>query len=238
MKKALVSIFIFFCLLIGAALFLYFGEVEFNHPSKAKYPVRGIDISHHQGTIDWRKVNSEAFRFVYIKATEGETFKDHQFKTSWNNAKARGLDVGAYHYFTFRRSGRLQAQNFISEVPPEKGMLPPVIDLEFTGNDRRVKTREELCLELDTLESILYAYYGVPPIFYVSKEAYDFFLSGRYKRNLIWIRNVYYKPALSDGRKWMFWQYSSRGKVAGFTSPVDMNVFNGTLQEYEALKKK
>lgn len=238
MKKTLVILSIFFILLIGAGLFLYFGEVELNHPSKSRYPVRGIDISHHQGTIEWHKVKPEDVRFVYIKATEGEDFKDPQFKESWDSAKARGLDVGAYHYFTFRKGGRIQAQNFISEVPAEKGMLPPVIDLEFTGNDRRVKTKDELRLELDTLEALLYAYYGVPPIFYVSKEAFDFFLSGRDKRDLIWIRNVYYKPALSDGRKWTLWQYSSRGNVAGFASPVDMNVFNGTLKEYEALKKK
>ena len=74
-------------------------------------------------------------------------------------------------------------------------MLPPVIDLEFTGMTAGLKRERKLRFELDTLEAILYAY-GVPPIFYVSKEALRLFLSGSYKRNLIWIRNVYYKPVL------------------------------------------
>src|SRR5438128_688135 len=84
-------------------------------PDPMKYPVWGIDVSHYQGRIDWKTVASaEHIRFAYIKATEGASSVDKQFSGNWRKARAAGLQVGAYHYFSFCSPGQKQAEHFLS----------------------------------------------------------------------------------------------------------------------------
>tara|TARA_Y100001933_G_scaffold248756_1_gene283035 strand:+ start:378 stop:620 length:243 start_codon:yes stop_codon:yes gene_type:complete len=59
----------------------------------------GIDVSHHQGAIDWAKVKAAGVHYCFMKATEGSTFKDKRFDFNWNQAKAHGIIRGAYHFF-------------------------------------------------------------------------------------------------------------------------------------------
>src|ERR1700749_3727981 len=68
-------------------------------PESIAYPVRGIDISHHQGAIDWRRIAEQNIRFAWLKASEGAGWADPTFADHLSNAHAAGLAVGAYHYF-------------------------------------------------------------------------------------------------------------------------------------------
>src|SRR5262245_52983882 len=70
---------------------------------------RGIDVSAHQGEIDWSLVAKDDVAFAHIKATEADDFKDQRFIENWNNAKKTGIAVGAYHYFSLAYSGEVQA---------------------------------------------------------------------------------------------------------------------------------
>src|SRR5262245_5178777 len=63
--------------------------------------VVGVDLSHHQGRIDWGKVRASKAAFAFIKATEGATFTDPAFATNWSGARDAGVLRGAYHFFTF-----------------------------------------------------------------------------------------------------------------------------------------
>src|SRR3990172_4519727 len=94
------------------------------------YPVVGIDVSNHQGVIDWPKVRASGIAFAYIKATEGGDFRDKSFERNWQDSAKAGMPRGAYHFFTACKSGAEQAGNFIAAVPRESGSLPPVIDVE------------------------------------------------------------------------------------------------------------
>ncbi len=60
----------------------------------------GIDVSGHQGLIDWRAVAADDIDFAYIKASEGGDFVDDMFARNWREAAAAGVDRGAYHFFT------------------------------------------------------------------------------------------------------------------------------------------
>src|SRR3546814_10025509 len=60
----------------------------------------GIDVSHHQGAIDWERVAADGVEFAYLKATEGGGFSDPRFVSNARGAKAAGIKVGAYHYYT------------------------------------------------------------------------------------------------------------------------------------------
>ena len=88
-------------------------------PDPARFPVHGVDVSHHQGPIDWRAVAGDGVAFAYVKASQGSRNQDPLFAANWQGARAAGLAVGAYHYFTFCRSGSAQAANFLAAVPHE-----------------------------------------------------------------------------------------------------------------------
>lgn len=125
--------------------------------------MRGVDVSHHQGNIDWKIIAQQGIHFAYLKATEGGDFKDTKFQKNWQEAKKTGLRVGAYHFFTAKTDGNLQAENFIHSVPLDNDMLPPVIDVENEVVDDLIeqqKIRDRLAVLLKRVED----YYGVKPI--------------------------------------------------------------------------
>lgn len=213
------------------------GVIILNGLSAQKYSVKGVDISHYQGDIDWDKLSAEDISFVFIKATEGSSFVDKNFICNFESAQKTSLVVGAYHFFSYDSDGETQAQNFINTVKPYAGMLPPVIDLEFYGDkEKNPPERTEVEKQLKTLLSLLEETYGQKPIIYATEKSYKLYLSGDYKDYDIWIRNVFSKPKLSDSRDWTFWQYTDREKLSGYNGKekyIDMNVFCGSVDEFD-----
>ena len=210
----------------------FYGYWRFNYPDKKKYPIHGIDISHHQGIIEWEKIKGQKIDFVYIKATEGADFKDPAFLSNWKEASRIGLPKGAYHFFTFCKPGIEQANNFISTVPVEPNTLPPVIDFEFTGNCKARPRKEDILKELFIFIKEIEEKYNTSPMFYVTYKSYDYYLKGEINSYKIWIRDIFRHPRFSNEERWFFWQYADRGRVDGIKGPVDLNVFNGNLQEF------
>jgi lysozyme len=215
------------------------GVVWPNRMLAAGYDVRGVDVSHYQGEIDWDVLAAQDLDFAWIKATEGATHTDPLFAASWAAARKTDLLVGAYHFMSFESTGADQAAHLAAEVPATPGTLPPVIDLEFYGafHDDR-PTPYEVHTILDPLVAGIVEHYGVPPIVYATSDAYDLYLAGRYPDLPIWIRSVAWAPRLSDGRDWTIWQYSNRGRLPGYDGVepyIDVNVFAGTRAELEAL---
>lgn len=212
------------------------GIVLLNNPSKQTYPVRGVDVSHYQGEIDWEILSSQNVDFAFIKATEGSTFTDGCFPYNFSRARACDIAVGAYHFFSFDSPGESQADHFIRTVIPFAGMLPPVIDLEFYGaHAGNPPDSTAVRAELDAMLSALEAHYGLKPILYATEESYECYLVGAYEEYDIWIRNVIAKPHLSDNRAWTFWQYTNRGRLDGYDGEeqfIDINVFCGTDEEF------
>jgi lysozyme len=229
--KLLYGFFILFCLSVAIVLFDITGYIWHNAPLAAFYSVKGLDVSHHQGKIDWKKVaETKKYQFVYIKATEGHDYFDDDFLTNWNGAKEQGLRVGAYHFFSKRSSGKEQAEYFISYVPKDESALPPVIDIEIDTNLDPDQTRKEITDFVTTLEN----HYGKKPIMYVMYETYNPYIKGHFAEYHIWIRDVLKYPSLD--RKWLMWQYNNRGRVSGIDAYVDINVFNGTPDELQGLQ--
>ena len=156
MRRYLFGLLVFLvlgCAILGVGYFMSFS------PDRDAYPVRGIDVSNHQGPIDWRRVAADDVSFAIIKATEGGDWVDKSFARNFAAAKEAGLAIGAYHFFTFCRPGADQARNFIATVPRDRLMLPPVIDVEFHGNCPRRPTPEELRVELTAFLGPVEAYF-------------------------------------------------------------------------------
>ena len=75
-----------------------------------RYPIAGIDVSKHNGDIDFNQVRDDDYQFVYIKASEGMTYKDDAFDRNYRAARKAGLKVGAYHFFRKNRTGQQFAE--------------------------------------------------------------------------------------------------------------------------------
>jgi len=217
-------------------LLFYTGIIRFNYPSLKSYPVRGIDISHHQRAIDWPKVAGQGIQFAYIKATEGGNHRDRRYTENWREAQKAGIVVGAYHFFTFCRSGREQALNFIRTVPKQNGVLPPAVDLEFGGNCQ-MAPGFDLRKELHDYRRAILSAYARDPIFYVTPGLYRSGLVDAIITNQLWFRNIYGKPQVNPADRWIFWQYANRGRIPGINTYVDLNVFNGNTANFEDLVK-
>ncbi len=240
-KRVWIPATILLCLLVGGiGIFLLDqGMIHFNYPSRERFPVQGVDVSSHQGNIDWEALKGQDVQFAYLKATEGSSFQDKQFEANWENAQKAGVLTGANHFFSFDSEGKTQAENFIAAVPKTAGTLPPVVDIEFYGdNEKNRPSREETAAILDVLLDELEAHYGVKPVLYATMKSYRAYLESGYEEYPIWIRDVFSCPNLPDGREWAFWQYSARHRLKGYDGRepfIDRNVFNGTLEDLKQI---
>jgi lysozyme len=206
------------------------------HPSREEFPVRGLDVSRHQGAIDWTALAAGEADFVYIKATEGGDWVDPQFARNWRDAQSAGVPRGAYHFFTLCRSGVEQAAHFIATVPREEDMLPPAVDLEYGGNcgegPRRLDAGRELAAFLDLVEP----HYGRAAVLYATAEFYKEHLIGDERDNPLWLRSLIIEPRYNE-RAWTIWQYSAFGRSPGVRGPVDWNAFTGTPSDFDAWRR-
>lgn len=239
-KRIRILIFIGLLGLAAAVLLcmLHYGMVSLNHPSKRQYPIQGVDVSSYQGDIDWEVLSRQGIDFAFIKATEGSGFQDARFAYNWENAGNYGLEIGAYHFFSFDSAGETQADNFINTVPKKEGALPPVVDVEFYGDKaknppRRDRVEPQLQALLDRLE----AQYGKKPILYCTSNSYERYIQGSYSDNPVWIRDIFATPHLPDRRTWTFWQFTGHKRLKGYNGKekcIDMNVFYGSKSDWES----
>lgn len=202
------------------------------------YSVYGIDISHHQGKINWEKFKEEnpkelPVKFIYMKACEGSDHKDTRFDTNWEQAKENNFTRGAYHYFSPYSTGLAQAEMFIKTVKLENGDLPPMIDVEEKP-ENKTTFMQELKIFITKIEE----HYGMKPIIYSSKKYKKRYLDDKFfDRYPTWIAH-YYVDSLEVDQNWTFWQCSDRGRLPGISKNVDINIFNGTDETIESFKKK
>lgn len=220
--------------LIGYLLVAY-GVIRMNYPSKIIYPVQGIDISHHQGDIDWEAVSNDGWDFVIMKSTEGGDWEDSKFVKYYAEAEKSGMIVGVYHYYSFCTDPISQAEHFIEVAGDLSGKLPPAVDLEFDNNCNKAISVAKFQEGFKSFVSEIREEYGVYPIVYCNEEFYKKYLnSPAFSECLFWVRNVVSQPNL-NGLGWTFWQYTAKGTVSGIKGPVDLNAFSGRRYEFEEL---
>ncbi|MCD8167219.1 MAG: glycoside hydrolase family 25 protein [Bacteroides sp.] len=200
------------------------------------FAIHGIDISHYQGSVNWsvlalNQQNRYPLRFVFMKATEGGDLADHTFQDNFAAAREHGFIRGAYHFYNSRTDAVKQADFFTNTVKLEKGDLPPVLDIEITGKKEKNELVSSLKIWLERVES----YYNVKPILYTSYKFRQRFLDDPFfDKYPYWIAHYYVDSVRYEG-EWHFWQHTDVGRVPGIKEEVDLNVFNGTLEELYGL---
>lgn len=193
--------------------------------SSANLIYDGIDVSSYQKDIDWSATAKDKnIKFVYVKATEGATYRSRHYQYNIENARQYGIHVGAYHFFRPNVPVEKQFRNFTTVVKKEDQDLIPLIDVEVRGNNLTVKALVDSVLAFaDKLED----YYGCKPMIYTGHAFYNSYLSGKISGYPLFIaRYSKVEPRLTGGANWVLWQFSEKGVIAGIDHAVDLCRFN------------
>lgn len=249
MQVGVQALLIRLALVLGAGLLCYLVYIYLVAPYTSRwqalygtevypegYSIRGIDISHHQGTIDWQKlsratIGDEPVGFAFIKATEGGDHLDENFNDNFYQAREYGIIRGAYHYYKPGVSPVKQADYFLKQAHLEEGDLPPVLDIEERGDLTVEELRRDALKWLRRVEK----HYGVPPIIYTNYKFKVEYLNTRdFERYPYWIAHYYVKTLTYKG-PWKFWQHTDCGRLDGIREKVDLNIYNGSMYDLKRL---
>lgn len=228
-----------FCLLVALLCFAA--------PASAAAYVRGIDVSHWKGRIDWPRVALGGYRFAFAEASNGFA-ADWTYTRNRASAKRSGLRFGAFH---FARPGGstpqavvadavAEAAFFVSVAGPQTGELAPVLDLERTGGLTPASLRAWTAAWLDEVERRI----GARPTIYASpafwrramRDASVFAATGSQLWVAHWHVSAPRVPAANwDASGWTFWQWTNCSFVPGIRGCVDGDRFRGSSLAAAAL---
>lgn len=180
--------------------------------------IKGIDVSHYQGNVDYNKVKSDGVKFVFIKATQNANVVDSMFKTNATNALKAGFEVGvgAYHFanFTSKSDALAEAKFFVETVKPFKFTLPLVLDLESNPNKLSFNDLGDCA---DTFINYVEKAVNCEVMLYTGDSFSSTF---RLPKRKLWIAKY---SDTQPSSNWSIWQNSEKGKVDGIAGNVDLN---------------
>jgi lysozyme len=174
-------------------------------PERAVYPVQGVEISTADGTVDWRAVKAIGADFAYIDASASAFARDPAFSRNLEEARAAKLQIGAVHRYDPCQPAERQAANFVSVVPRDAAMLPPVVELDDLAENCPVKVGDaKVESELMTFVNEVETHTGKAVMLKLSasfEKRYHIALS--IDRNL-WLTRDRFQPEYA-GRPWTLW---------------------------------
>jgi lysozyme len=206
-------------------------------PTASPAYLEGIDVSYHQGPIDWAQVAASGKRYVFVRATAGTLTADSAYWTNRAGAGVAGLTVGSYHFAnpdTAPNDATNEASWFLRNSTIVSGDLIPVLDLEVSNG----LDPASLTAWAQTWLAQVSATTGVRPIIYTNPDFWsssmantDWFARNGY--SVLWIAHwsatTPTVPAGNwGGSGWTFWQDSGTGVVPGISGQVDLDRFNGS----------
>ena len=185
----------------------------------------GIDVSAWQNNIDFEKVKNQGVKIVYIKASEGTTYKDPYFEENYQKAKQNGLYVGSYHYVRARteKEAKLEAEFFASNLSGKEIDCKPAMDFETFGNLNREQINNIAIIFLETLKKLT----GQDVIVYSNTYTARNIFNEQVAKYPLWIAQ-YGVSVPSPNGKWNTWegfQYTSEGTIIGIKGYVDKDKF-------------
>lgn len=193
--------------------------------------LQGVDVSHHQGAIDWARVRTTDTRFAFIRVADG-TFLDRRFQENWDGAASAGITRGAYQFFEPGQDPIVQADLFLRTMGPlEDGDLSPVLDVEPppNGSDASLSAATLAGRVRQWIDRVRTAT-GRTPIIYTTDAYWTSKLGGADPQgSALWVANFGATCPRTPNAwtRWSFFQYTETGRVAGITGAVDRDFFNG-----------
>lgn len=185
----------------------------------------GIDVSHHQGKIDWKEVAKDKnIKFVYIKASQGTSIKDKRYEENIKAARRQGIRCGSYHYLSSATSIRAQFRHFQKVIRGHRQDLIPMIDVEREGV--RKWSREQVQDSVALFAKLIQKKYGKKPLIYSQVHFYNTHLSPRFNKYFLFLgRYSSVRPSIKGVGWHNIWQFSDRGKIRGIRGYVDLGRF-------------
>ncbi|MEX1334733.1 MAG: glycoside hydrolase family 25 protein [Candidatus Limnocylindrales bacterium] len=204
--------------------------------------VKGLDVSHWNGTPNFSKLRNAGMRFVFSKASQGTSFVDSTFKRNTSAARSAGMLAGAYHFFDYTKGGKAQAQHFLKTVRNTSGLsalLPLVVDVETLGSlgtPNKALARQRLHGLIDEL----YAQTGRYPMIYTSRFMWEKVVGsptsfGNYKLWVAcWKCDTIHLP--TGWNTWQFWQVGQF--KFPFGAKLDGNLWRSTYNGLQQQKQR
>lgn len=188
---------------------------------------KGIDVSNHQGNINWSQVKSSGVQVAYIKATEANYYKDPYLKANYQGARSNGIKVGLYHFFRGNKNAREQAEYFINYLK-EVGIIDYdcklCLDIETTeGQDRTTLTT----MAIEFLERVK-ELTGKEVMIYTGPSFSNDNLDNRLSKYPCWVAHYGVSKPMSTniwGNNYVGHQYSSKGQINGINGNCDVDNF-------------
>ena len=199
--------------------------------------IKGIDVSHHNTAIDWKTVAATGISFAFAKATEGTSFHDPQFNANYAAIKSNGMIRGSYHFFHPDTDAAAQAQNFLKFVQAlGPGDLPPALDIEVNDESNSNVIIKGVQVWLDAVSAAL----RCKPIIYTSASFWNGNLGGtnQFADHPLWVAHYTTnpQPKVPMGfTGYTIWQFTEQGQIDGIGGKVDLNRFNGPLDDLRTL---
>lgn len=180
-------------------------ELHHWQPERAAYPVQGVEIGSQDGEVHWRSIKAIGADFAYIDASASAFARDPAFSRNLEQARAAKLQVGAVHRYDPCQPADKQAANFVTVVPRDTALLPPVVELDMLADDCPVKvTDAAIESELTTFLNQVETHTGKPALLKVTEGFEDRYgIAARIDRNLWLVRNRF-QPDYG-GRPWTLW---------------------------------
>lgn len=196
----------------------------------------GIDVSYYQGNIDWNAVAASGVKFAIVRVSHSLQFFDPEFQDNLDGARAAGIHTGVYQFFEPDEDPIAQADLLLDALGPlMPGDLPPMIDVESTGGLGPNAVANAVKAWVDHVEAAV----GVKPIIY---SGYYFWNDnvgssefGEHPLMLPWYGVDCPGNVPTGWDMWTIHQYCDCGDVGGISGAVDVDRFNGSLAELEAL---
>lgn len=183
---------------------------------------KGIDISMHNGTVNFSAVKSSGCNIVIIKATEGVDYVDPCLNQHYNGAKAQGLNIGFYHFMSEKTSPTQQAVDFWNAIRGKQFNIIPTLDIETNNQGRSAKQISDRCIEfLNKFKSLS----GYDCMIYTGGYFGRDNLDSRVKKYKGWIAHYGVNTPMQTGFEVIGHQYTEDGRINGVTTRVDMNNF-------------
>lgn len=212
----------------------------------------GVDVSKFQNPdkIDWSRFAAQGVNFAFVRAAYGVTL-DTTFQKHVRRAHAAGLKVGAYHFVRHISglSGKAQADAFLDALQPVADllhqMLSPALDLEDNAKNGDIPSntaagrkgfRTVAAEWLEHVEEEL----SRTAIIYTGSYFFDdvFGTDSGYGARPLWIAHYTAKPAPRLPAAWKrhaLWQFTETGELDGYDGPLDLNRFEGTVEDLKRL---
>ncbi|WP_103110498.1 GH25 family lysozyme [Brevibacillus reuszeri] len=199
-------------------------------PRNSAVNIKMIDVSHHQKTIDWKKVVADGVRGVFIKATEGVGYTDPLFRTNVQGALAAGVKVGFYHYCRPEtgNTAEKEAESFLAAVAGLQATLPHVLDAEGDAAKIGATKLTDWCHSwLETVEKRS----GHSVMVYTGASFAKTYLGAKLAKWPLWVAHYGVNQPMENPiwQRWSVFQYTSSGKVSGIAGNVDMNEMDSTF---------